>query len=255
MSANLMFQNGYYVSDLTVSWSNELKRAFQQFLHRPQAYKQRYLQKEFDYGFDGYSFMGQTDSQNQYAADLLHSMVVSNGTAVARFPEEFHTYLTSEFNTVRKEIEQVELALIEELNIAGLKAFYQAQMRHMISCNYYPKMEGEVPKARLSMHEDVSLFTVFPYGIDNQFYFIDAQGNKKHIAATNKVVVFPGYLLQLFTGGGIPALQHGVDGEKNQSNERFSFAFFSIPKANSRFELQKKRFSSQSYFEAYLGLY
>mgnify|MGYP001552213800 CR=1 FL=1 len=119
-----------------------LKLAFSNFLKQSKAYKNSFLQCEFEYGFDGYSFMGQENSSNQYASDLLHSFVLSEFSQTKAFPVEFHWFLTKQWNPLISKIKSIELKLIEQLKIPGLKELYNESIGHMVSCNYYPKLDS-----------------------------------------------------------------------------------------------------------------
>lgn len=66
-----------------------IKEAFQSFLEQSEDYKNTYRQSHFNCAFDGYSFLGQTDSLNQYSTDLLYSFVLSRFSNVEQFPKEF----------------------------------------------------------------------------------------------------------------------------------------------------------------------
>ena len=138
-------------------------------------------------------------------------------------------------------------------------AFYQEHIGHMISCNYYPPTQpldsSSNDNNRLSEHTDVSLFTIFPFGFDSDFYFQNEKGEWVNIKPTDDIIVFPGYLLECFTQGKWKALNHKVSLPKNRRNERFSFAYFSLPYPKRKFKIGKKKYSSESYFEQYLNLF
>lgn len=252
-----MFKKGFYISDLISFDRKEIEKCFLKFLDADFEYKKQFLQSSFNYGFDGYSYLGQQDSTNQYASDLLHSLVISDFTDYKKFPLQFHSFFENRWNKLQVEIRKLERNIIEELQIEGLLDFYQSTIGHMISCNYYPKVEDKDLKQeeRLSDHTDVSLFTIFPFGFDSDFYFEDENGKWQNIEPTNKVVVFPGYLLDKFTNGKIKALNHKVKMPYNRGEERFSFAYFSLPYPKKKFELNKKQITSEEYFEEYLKLF
>lgn len=233
-----------------------LKTSFNQFLKQPEFYKKEFLQIHYNSGFDGYSFMGQKDSSNQYDTDLLHSFVLSEFSDKARFPKEFSRFLDHDWNALISKIRAIELCLIKTLNIKGLKEFYDKSIGHMVSCNYYPKLKasGHNNALRLSKHVDVSLFTVFVFGVENGFSYQNMKSKKEALFAQDNVVVFPGYLLEFLTNGKYKALEHQVDFTEI-NKERFSFAFFSLPKPKQDLSFNDLQFTSASYFENYLSLF
>jgi hypothetical protein len=233
-----------------------LKTSFDRFLKQPMSYKREYLQAHFNSGFDGYSFMGQKDSSNQYDTDLLHSFVLSEFSDKSHFPKEFSRFLEDDWDTLISKIRTIELSLIEALNIKGLKAFYNQSIGHMVSCNYYPKMVDSEShqQLRLSKHIDVSLFTVFIFGVESGFSYQNFQNKREVLFATDNVVVFPGYLLEFLTKGKYKALEHQVDFTEF-NKERYSFAFFSLPKPKQDLNFNDLKFTSESYFENYLSLF
>lgn len=254
-----MFQNGYYLSELDSFDGTTLKDGLERFVKREMGYKQRFLQSKYSYGFDGYSYMGQTDSSNQYASDMLHSFVLSEFEQKEKFPEEFSSYFDTEWKGMQARIREIERALILKLNIPSLIELYDTHLGHMISCNYYPRTDSIAyhgkSATRLSAHIDVSLLTVFPFGFDNDFYFKDTQGAWKNIAPTKKVVIFPGYLMECITGGAIRGLDHRVSLPIDQSKDRYSFAYFSLPYPGHAFDLNGVRTTSEDYFQSYLDLF
>lgn len=259
MAANLVFKNGFYQTDSRSFNDSELKSALVSFVSQNKVYKMDYLQKEFPYGFDGYSFQGQEDSSNQYPSDRLHSFVISDFITPSRFPKEFQSFYSNSWNSLQLKIRQLELEIIELIDIPGLKAFYEKNIGHMISCNYYPQItETTLPneqKNRLSTHIDVSLFTVFPFGFDQDFYFENASGNWVNIPATQDIIVFPGYLMEVFTNGTLKALNHKVKLPENENRERFSFAYFSLPYPQKKFVINEHEWTSETYFKKYLDLF
>jgi hypothetical protein len=234
-----------------------LKSSFQAFLKNTKAYKEKYLQASYHCGFDGYSYMGQKNSINQYDTDLLHSFVLSEFSEEEQFPVEFHSFLINEWQNLVLKIKSIELKLIDQLGIKGLKDFYQDTIGHMVSCNYYPKLDGSINSGdseRLSKHVDVSLFTVFVFGIDEGFSFQNFKNEKQALASIDNVVIFPGYLLEFLSKGKYKALEHQVD-FLNVDKERFSFAFFSLPKPNQKLKFMDNEFTSEAYFQNYLELF
>lgn len=233
-----------------------LKSGFNQFLKQHESYKKEFLQTHYNCGFDGYSYMGQKDSSNQYDTDLLHSFVLSEFSDKKRFPIEFQGFLKDDWDALISKIKTIELEVIQALSIKGLKDFYDKSIGHMVSCNYYPKLNNSDNNAvlRLSKHIDVSLFTVFVFGVENGFSYQNIQKEKEVLFASDNVVVFPGYLLEYLTKGKYKALEHQVDFTR-VDKERFSFAFFSLPKPNQHLKFDDIDFTSESYFENYLSLF
>lgn len=252
-----MFKKGFYKSELKSFDLIEIEKSFNSFLSTNFEYKEQFLQSNYSYGFDGYSYLGQKNSTNQYSTDLLHSFVISDFIDFNLFPKEFHSFFLKKWDTLQTEIRALEKFILSELNIDGLIDFYDNNIGHMISCNYYPKIENRTIKQpeRLSMHTDVSLLTVFPFGFDSDFYFEDSNGKWQNIEATNQVVVFPGYLLEKISKGKIKALNHKVILPEIRDSERFSFAYFSLPYPNKKFEINNKSTTSEEYFKDYLSLF
>ena len=257
MAANLVFKDGFFQTESRCFDASGLKDALQCFIANNKTYKSNYLQSCFDYGFDGYSFIGQKDSSNQYASDLLHSFVISDFHTPNRFPKEFNSFFSKEWNNLQIEIRKLELEIIAALKIDGLKEFYISTIGHMISCNYYPAVNTFTgnEKERLSAHADVSLFTIFPFGFDSDFLFQNNKGEWVNIPPTTDVIVFPGYLLEVFTDKIIKALNHKVALPKNVNKDRFSFAYFSLPYPEKTFMLAGETTTSEAYFKKYLELF
>ncbi|MEM7126488.1 MAG: 2OG-Fe(II) oxygenase family protein [Chloroflexota bacterium] len=272
----LLKRDGYLITSIPAFSVAELQESFNRFIQADPLYKERYLQQYFGYGFDGYSYQGQTDSSNQAADDLVSTFVFSNFYEVIRYPVEFQNFLTESWQQIRPLIQSLEISLLEELKLSGLLDFYQQHMGHMVSCNYYPPIENFATAAadntRLSAHPDVSLFTVFPFGMDGELEaeLKDRAGCTiwQSIPASRQVVLFPGYLMELWSDGAIKALNHRVKLAQDVTAERFSFAFFSLPFPERRFVLPNRgpasasgsisdsRFTtSEGYFEAYLNLF
>ncbi len=234
----------------------QLKESFKTFLNTPKTYKKQYLQAHYNCAFDGYSYLGQTNSINQYDTDLLHSFVLSEFSKKETFPKEFHSFLNTNWETLIARIKEIELTIIEQLNIPELKEFYHTNIGHMVSCNYYPPVDLKQNKVetRLSKHVDVSLFTVFIFGASEGFTYENSLNKKVNLKATDNIVFFPGYLLEFLTQGKYKALPHEVDFSKNDE-ERFSFAFFSIPKPMQTLTFNNVQCTSEAYYQKYLSLF
>lgn len=244
------------ITSILKSDNKQLKEAFQHFLEKTLDYKKEFLQTHFNCAFDGYSYLGQKDSSNQYETDLLHSFVLSEFSDAHKFPNEFQSFLNNEWETILAKVKEIELEIIKQLDIPNLKEFYTNTIGHMVSCNYYPRVinKNHTSKVRLSKHKDVSLFTVFVFGATDGFTYENSLNKKLHLETTNNIVVFPGYLLEFLTNGKYKALEHQVDfTQKNE--DRFSFAFFSIPSPNRELIFNDLTSTSDAYYEKYLSLF
>lgn len=237
-----------------------IKESFRDFLNQPNDYKNKFLQSQYKTAFDGYSFLGQTDSLNQYDTDLLFSFVLSEFQPTANFPKEFKEFLNTEWKELIAKVRESEIQIIKSQNSSNsiLELYEKDAIGYMMSCNYYPKPKNYKVKAkentRLSAHTDVSLFTTFPFGIAKGFSYLK---ENKPIALGNKekTLVFNGYFSEFITNGKIKALNHQVELPKNLDSERFSFAIFSIPKPNSTFQIENKTISGEEYYKQYLSLF
>ncbi len=252
-----IFEEHFGIVETAIPKSSDrnLQFAFKNFIKQPESYKKEFLQVYYNCGFDGYSFLGQKDSLNQYDTDLLYSFVLSEFSKQARFPKEFHVFLQNDWTNLVSKIKTIELYIIEQLKIEGLKTFYENTIGHMVSCNYYPKVSlTNNISLRLSKHKDVSLFTVFVFGTNDGFSYQNFSNKKEALHASNNVVIFPGYLLEFLTKGKYKALEHQVDFTAD-NKERFSFAFFSLPKPFQSIKFNDFQFTSESYFKNYLALF
>ena len=227
--------------------SDLLQSSFQEFLNKEDAYKLQFTQNNYSFGFDGYSFLGQPDSTNQYPDDPLHSFVLSTETPIELFPKEFHEFLSRGFPEILKTISHLEGGWITEHFSKTEHHIYQEQMGHMISCNYYPA--GSKTHSLLSTHKDVSFITTFPFGNppglhtqkDQTFCSFDD---------TEHIFGFPGFFAEKITLGTQEATAHKVETMDNKQ-DRFSFAFFSLPKSGATGSWG----NTNSYFSEYLNLF
>jgi len=238
----------------------KIKNALFNFVKKDSRYKNNFLQSKYNTAFDGYSYIGQKDSLNQYDTDMLHSFVLSEFQNIENFPKEFHNFLTEDWNELITTVRAIELNIIQKLNIPVLTQLYEDNiMGYMMSCNYYPKPISceSVAKnnTRLSAHKDVSLFTTFPYGVDKGLSIYDTDKNSIGIGEKEKMILFPGYFTEFITNNKIAALNHQVDLPKDLDSERYSFAVFSIPKPDITFLVAGKKIRSADYYEAYLSLF
>lgn len=252
------------VSDSAIFDASELTASLRRFVARDEVYRMQFLQKNYDHGFDGYSYCGQEDSSHQASDDLLHSFVLSEFSPAAHFPEEFHSYLTHDWQPLINAVRDLESSILRGLLPAHIHDQYRASMGHMLSANYYPPVGEFEHRAegggRLSPHPDVSLLTVFPYGIDRDFQYRDESGQWRQVPATDRMIAFPGYLLQWLTNGAVPALDHRVCLSADAAaSERFSFAIFSLPRPGTvlyrEIPAGREEITAEDYFREYLSLW
>ncbi len=256
---------GLIVTDVAALPVTPLRRCLRNFMLRDEAYRRRYLQREFDYAFDGYSHYGQVGSSHQAADDLLYSFVFSDFSHRERYPREFQAYIRNEWPTLTATLREIELSLLRQLPF-DLSNFHRTSIGHMMSANYYPPVAGfDTPAAgntRLSEHPDVSLLTIFPFGIDRDFEYQDAVGNWHRAPPSTNMVAFPGYLLEWLSGGVVKALNHRVRLDRRRNTDRYSFAVFSIPRPDTillskppKQGAEAEQLSARDYFQQYTGLW
>lgn len=245
-------------SDLLEKCNKNITEAFSSFLKKEDSYKNKYLQSNYKNAFDGYSFMGQKDSLNQYDTDMLHSFVLSEFNNIERFPKEFHSFLKEEWPRITDKIKRHELEIIKKYQLPFEELYKEDKIGYMISCNYYPKPKDLVARnntqLRLSTHPDVSLFTTFPYGIKEGLSYCE-KNQKFQMKELNKTISFLGYFAEYISDKNFFALQHQVELPKDLSLDRFSFAIFSIPKPSSKFIVNNKEISGKEYYEKYLSIF
>ena len=255
--------DNYIITQEKVFESTLAQNCLADFVKKPFEYKQQYLQKNYGYGFDGYSFQGQKDSTNQAYDDMVDSFVISDIFPVSKYPQELHPIRGNNWVQLMRTIKSIEHKIITSL-APNLSDFYENNICHMLSANYYPPIKEFASTAdhgmRLSAHTDVSLFTVFPFGVDEGLeYYSEKESCWKSLGKTDTIFAFPGFLAQLLTGGELKALQHRVKLPKDKRTERFSFAYFSIPLPEKTFEIienkQSVLTSSEVYFKKYLALF
>jgi len=63
-AVNLLIKNGFCITTVPRLNKHILYNSFKSFIAKDTDYKKNFLQKNYDYAFDGYSFMGQTDNSN-----------------------------------------------------------------------------------------------------------------------------------------------------------------------------------------------
>lgn len=246
--------------DIATASDKKIKEAFSKFLKRDFGYREKYLQSSYKKAFDGYSYMGQKDSSNQYENDKLHSFVLSEFHNTEDFPEEFQDFMNNEWKEIKQKVRNIELEIIKKSNIAeAVKLYEDDVIGYMMSCNFYPKptsyRKNKKPELRLSSHKDISLFTVFPYGVSKGFSYQNASEENIGIEQKEKIIMFSGYFAEFITNGKMPALDHRVDLPENLNSERYSFALFSIPKPNKTFWHNNEKIKSEEYYSKYLSLF
>ncbi|MGY0407231.1 MAG: 2OG-Fe(II) oxygenase family protein [Polaribacter sp.] len=244
--------------DLLEKCDLTIRNSFSAFLKKPSNYKNNYLQSNYNNAFDGYSYMGQKDSLNQYDTDMLHSFVLSEFHNIEDFPQEFHSFLTDEWPQLKAKVREMELKIIQKSSIPFKQLYKDDTIGYMMSCNYYPKPNACAIKAknnlRLSVHPDVSLLTTFPYGISKGLSYFNNE-KQFEIGEKEKTIAFFGYFADFFSNGKIEALKHQVELPKDLYSERYSFAIFSIPKPNSIVRIGNRTINANDYYTKYLSIF
>ena len=263
-SADHLKSRGYLVASFAALDRSELLDAYRTFIDRSRDYQLRFLQKRYGYAYDGFSFYGQTDSSHQAEDDLISTFVVSEFYPIDRYPEEFQGFLKGGWKKVAETVRSLETDLLKQLDIPGLLDFYHKNAGHMVSNNYYPPQQQFTSTAagntRLSAHPDASLFTVFPFGIDDELELQLTGENGEPVwqpvDAADSILLYPGYLMEMWTQGAIKAMNHRVRLSANSAAERFTFSFFSLPFPLREFEMPGRGLmTSEAYFDAYGALF
>ena len=140
-SAELLRSRGYLVTTCAAVDSSELQEAFRTFIGRDRDYQLRFLQKQYGYAYDGYSYYGQSDSSHQAEDDLISTFVLSEYYPVERYPVEFQSFLNGSWQGLLQTVRSLEIDLLTQLDIPGLLSFYQTNAGHMVSNNYYPPVQ------------------------------------------------------------------------------------------------------------------
>jgi len=255
----VMIEDGIFKTNIPAFSNHVLKSCFRTFLSQKEEYRKKHLQKHYGYAFDGYSYYGQKDSSNQAYDDLLETFVFSNFFPKEKYPMEFSPFLEQEWKELLTCIFKLERKIISVINNSNIKEIH-SDMGHMVSCNYYPVQtqfrHSAAENTRLSAHPDVSLLTIFPFGVDGDLEYQTADGSWKTMTPTDHIVGFSGYLMELATDGKIKALNHRVRLSENRNSERFSFAFFSLPFPDVQLSIAgNDKISGKAYFEKYLQLF
>ena len=234
------FDSGKYDSQI-------FQYRFAQFLQRPFQERLRFTQKAFDNTYDGYSYPRQKDSYNQGDLDELHSFVVTPIAKKRVLPEEMNFLKLPFWQTLHATVQDIEQNLINllEVDVTG-------SLLPMLSCNYYPAKNKKWPG--LEAHPDISLFTHFPFGSDGYTEYQLADGSWLKFPKTNQWLVFTGYFIEWLSRGRIKALNHRV-GTLPAHLPRYTFAWFTIPSPQSRWEIGEKELTGTAYHQAYLDLF
>ena len=263
-SADLLKSRGYLVTSRAALDCTELLEAFRSFIHRVRDYQLRFLQKRYGYAYDGFSYYGQNDSSHQAEDDLISTFVLSEFYPVDRYPVEFQGFLKGSWKKVVQTVRSLETDLLTRLDIPGLLDFYHHNAGHMVSNNYYPPLKQFTTTAagntRLSAHPDASLFTVFPFGIDEELELqVTGESGEpvwQSVDAADSILLYPGYLMEMWTHGAIKAMNHRVRLTDNSTAERFTFSFFSLPFPLREFAMPGRGLmTSEAYFDAYGALF
>lgn len=257
------FADGPVYLDTSPLSLGQLPANLKSFVQQSLSYRSNYLQSKFNVAFDGYSFDGQTDSINQGPDDPLHSFVLSDFSELQRFPDQFQSFLQHAWPQIKQWVARYERDLLTQIDQQAtgehqLLAQYDQQFGHMLSANYYPAQatrQQPAPKHRLSEHPDVSLMTVFPFGVDACFEYQHPATGQWQTVEPNKPFVFAGHLLEYLTDGHIKPLNHRVRYASTDS-ERFSFALFSLPYPTVTMTSRLgTAITAQAYFKAHLSLW
>jgi hypothetical protein len=256
---------GLILTDIPVLPVAPILQCMQDFMSSEDSHRLHFLQKEYGFAFDGYSHCGQVDSTHQAAEDLLHTFVLSDFYPAERYPVAFQSFILQQWPELVSQLRNLELSMIETLPVE-LRTWYQHSAGHMLSANYYPSLSQFNTAAhgdtRLSAHPDVSLFTVFPFGLDSAFQYETPQGQWLSAPETDRMIAFPGYLLEWLSNGKVKALNHRVRLDSDQARERYSFAVFSIPARDTSVSrvvgpsgAEQQSLTAQAYFRQYLSLW
>lgn len=255
-SANVLIEQGYLNTNLPALKAPHLQAGFAQFLAADAPYRKQYLQQQFKHGFDGYSYLGQEDSSNQGAEDLVETFVLSDQHSFGNFPKEFAAFFEEEWHFLQQEVKRIEAAIVQQFNNPSLASLQQA-LGLMISCNFYPAVPANTspPNAnRLTEHNDISLFTVFPFGTRKGLQVQQSDGEWVDVTQTDSIVVMSGFLLEYWSEGRYISTNHRVVSGNVGQQPRSSYSFFSLPhsKQEFMFENGQRLFTGKEYCNTYL---
>ena len=102
------------------------------------------------------------------------------------------------------------------------------------------------------------MIAVSPSGTDEKLEAPDGAGARawRTVDASGSIPIYPGYLMEMWTEGGIRAMNHRVRLGADRTAERCSFSVFSLPIPGRRFEMPGRgAMSSEEYFDAYGALF
>ena len=121
-----------------------------------------------------------------------------------RYPKPFQAFVRCHWPALATQMRSLEMSMLGSLH-ADVVNWYQQFAGHMMSANFYPPLEHfdtvAAGNTRLSAHPDVSFFTVFPFGLDSAFEYEDERGQWLSTPVTDKMIAFPGYLLEWLSNG------------------------------------------------------
>ena len=151
-----------------------------------------------------------------------------------RYPEEFQSFLKGGWHKVVETVRSLETDLLTQLDIPGLLDFYRQNAGHMVSNNYYPPQQQFTTTAadntRLSAHPDASLFTVFPFGIDRELELqVTGESGEpvwRSVDAVDSILLYPGYLMEMWSQGAIKAMNHRVRLSANKRGRTIHLLLF-----------------------------
>lgn len=228
---------------------NEFHKVFSDFIRQPLNYKKQYLQRNIQHVFDGYSYEGQLDSLNQGSEDLVETMVVSEHFDATTYPSEFKDIQTCILPGLWKELDKVLMDLTDTYAVNIDWSCFE----WMLSMNYYPPLLS-APKTplRLTEHPDISLFTIFPFGVD-ECLEVESNGLWKSSPSKENMAFQTGYFAQWMFG--ISASNHRVAHAVDWNKERYSYAFFLIPKPGTLWLKNGREIPVEEYYEDYLTLF
>jgi hypothetical protein len=177
-------------------------------------------------------------------------MVFSEFLPPEAYPKEFWEYLKSDLKKTLDSIKEKMdwVSLTEELDLKDKLGF-------SASINFYPKMSAlyESIGPRLTEHVDGSLFTIFPYGLDEGLMY-ERMGLWQEWPETSNALCFPGYLHEIIESPLTP-LNHKLEWG-SAHRERFAFAFFIVPKPGAVIQTKEgKSLNAHQYYQRYLALF
>ena len=144
MKPKVEYKNGHFQTNVRID-RLPLENAFKEFLSKSTRYKKSFIQSKYDYGFDGYSYLGMKNSTNQYAYDLLHSFVISDQQPTCAFPKEFRHFIRKYWNDLINKVATIEKEIILKLPNefqSQIQEFHNKHSGYCASLNYYPEINN-----------------------------------------------------------------------------------------------------------------